>query len=137
MDVKKMDVNTMTGAMLAFVGDAYYSLKVREMLMQRGINKSEKFHRMAIFYVSANAQAMILDKFLEKDFLSTIELDIVRRGRNVKSNTTPKKTTHAVYSKSTAFEALIGYLYLNNELDRLDEIMTCCFVYRQEDETNG
>ena len=132
-----MEVKTMTGAMLAFVGDAYYSLKVREMLMKQGINKSEKFHRLAVFYVSAHAQAFVLDSLLEKNQLSTLELDIVRRGRNVKSNSVPKKTSHAIYAKSTAFEALVGYLYLNGELERLNEIIAYCFLYRQEENANG
>ena len=127
----------MNGSMLAFVGDAYYDLKVREMLIRRGVSKSNRFHRLAVFYVSANAQSKILNQLIEEQFLSDSELEIVRRGRNVKSKSTPKNTDVIVYRQSTAFEALIGYLYLNGNTERLDEVINHCIEIRKEDEQDG
>jgi len=132
-----MNIEAMNGSMLAFVGDAYYDLKVREMLIRRGVSKSNRFHRLAVFYVSANAQSKILNQLIEEQFLSDSELEIVRRGRNVKSKSTPKNTDVIVYRQSTAFEALIGYLYLNGNTERLDEVINHCIEIRKEDEQDG
>lgn len=132
-----MNIESMNGAMLAFVGDAYYDLKIREMLIRRGINKAKKFHQLAVFYVSAKAQSKVLQELIAQDFLSEKELDIVRRGRNVNSGSVPKNTDVIIYRQSTAFEALIGFLYLTEALTRLDEIITYSIEIRRKDEENG
>lgn len=129
-----MKVEVMNGSMLAFVGDAYYDLKVREMLIRRGLNKSNSFHKLSVFYVSANAQSKILHQLIDEDFLKNDELEVVRRGRNAKSKSIPKNTDMIVYRQSTAFEALIGYLYLTGNTDRLDEVVKRCIEIRKEDE---
>jgi len=131
-----MNIEAMNAAMLAFVGDAYYGLKIREMLIRRGINKSKKFHQLAVFYVSAKAQAIILQQLIDDDFLTADELNVVRRGRNVNSGSVPKNTDVIIYRQSTAFEALIGFLYLSDHLSRLDEIITRCIEVRRKDEKN-
>jgi len=122
----------MNGAMLAFVGDAYFDLQVREALIRSGVNRSARFHQLAVFYVSAKAQAHVLDRLVADGFLSAEELDVVRKGRNVKSNTVPKHTDIATYAKSTAFEALIGFLYLSEASARLDEIVARSMEIRDE-----
>jgi len=132
-----MNVDVMNGAMLAFVGDAYFDLKVREMLMGRGINKSKKFHEMTVFYVSAKAQSKVLLHLIEEGFLTEDELDIVRKGRNVSGGTVRKNTDVIVYRQSTAFEALIGYLYLSKQEDRLSTVVERCIDLRMEDEQHG
>ena len=131
-----MNIEVMNGSMLAFVGDAYYDLKVREMLIRRGINKSKKFHQLAVFYVSAKAQAKILQQLIEEDYLTAEELAIVRRGRNVNSGSVPRNTDVVVYRQSTAFEALIGFLYLSEKFDRLDAVISYCIELRGKDEEN-
>jgi ribonuclease-3 family protein len=132
-----MKIEEMNPSMLAFVGDSYYDLQIREMLIRRGINKSKKFHQLAVFYVSAKSQAAILQQLTEEEFLTTAELDIVRRGRNANSGSIPKNTDVIIYRQSTAFEALIGFLYLTKQTARLDEIITRCIEIRKEDEPNG
>ena len=131
-----MKVEIMNGAMLAFVGDAYYELKVRQMLMERSINKPKKFHQLAVFYVCAKAQAKVLQQLIEADYLTETELSVVRRGRNVNSGTVPKHTVVRIYRQSTAFEALIGYLYLNEDFQRLNEVISHCIELRRKDEEN-
>jgi len=132
-----MTIQEMNGSMLAFVGDSYFDLKVREMLIKRGINKSKKFHQLAVFYVSAKNQAKILQELIDTDYLSEEELEIVRRGRNVKTGTVPKNTEIMVYRMSTAFEALIGFLYLSERFERLDEVVNHCINIRKRDELDG
>ena len=131
-----MNIQAMNGSMLAFVGDAYYNLKIREMLIRKGINKSKKFHELAVLYVSAKAQSRILQQLIDEGYLTIEELDIVRRGRNVNSGSVPKNTDVIVYRQSTAFEALIGFLYLTERFDRLEEVVSYCIEVRGKDEEN-
>ena len=130
-------INEMNAAMLAFVGDSYYDLKIREMLIRRGINKSKKFHQLTVSYVSAKSQSRILQQLIEESFLSDEELDVARRGRNTTSGSIPKNTDVATYRQSTAFEALIGFLYLTEQFLRLDEIIGRGIAIREEDLKNG
>jgi len=129
-----MNLEAMNGSMLAFVGDAYFDLKIREMLITRGINNSKKFHQLTVFYVSANAQAMMLHSLLDMEFLTEIERAIVRKGRNVSGGTTRKNTDVITYRQSTGFEALIGYLYLLKDQDRLNQVVEMCISIRRKDE---
>ena len=113
-----MDINVIE---LAYLGDAYYELLVRNFLLKSGIRKVDNLQKESVKYVSAKAQAMILTSIIEK--LSDDEIDVVHRARNYKRNTHPKNTDILTYKHSTAFEALIGYLYLNNKIDRINELL--------------
>lgn len=106
---------------LAYIGDAVYEVYIRLYIIKTGFNKTNKLHKEATNFVSARAQASILEKI--QDELSEEELNIVRRGRNAHSNTIPKNATVADYKKATAFEALIGYLFLSKRNERLEEII--------------
>ena len=107
---------------LAYIGDAVYEVYVRTFIIGNGAIKTNALHKMASKnFVSAKAQAGILDRITE--FLTEEELNIVRRGRNANSNTIPKNADIADYKKATAFEALIGYLFLGKKNERLEELM--------------
>lgn len=107
---------------LAFVGDAYFSLLVRTMVLSSSKAKSHKLHILATQYVNAEAQSMILQQIQDK--LTTDEAMVVRRARNAPSNTKSKHYGLAEYKKATALEALIGYLYLSNNCERIDELLS-------------
>lgn len=115
------DVNQMSPLTWAYVGDAVYELYIRTYLINTTKLKAHELHVKAIKYVKAGAQANIL-KEIDK-ILTEEEKDIVRRGRNTKLNHTAKNATTQDYMYSTAFEALIGYLYLTKQDDRLLEIL--------------
>ncbi|MDQ0255985.1 ribonuclease-3 family protein [Evansella vedderi] len=123
---------------LAYMGDAVLETYVRYRLISKGKVRPNKLHREATNYVSAKAQAKVLREFFEKDILSKEETAVALRGRNAKSGTIPKNTDHATYRYSTAFEALIGYLYLTGNEGRLDELIGQAFeiIERKEGE-NG
>lgn len=108
----------------AYVGDAVYEQYIRSYLVTTTQLKPHKLHIESIKYVKASAQAKILEK-IEKE-LTEEEKDIIRRGRNTKNHHLPKHTNIAEYSYSTAFEALIGYLYLTKQEERLQEILKKC-----------
>jgi ribonuclease-3 family protein len=111
---------------LAFLGDATYAHCVRYHLIARGLVKPNQLHKEANRYVSAKAQANILLTLLPT--LSEEEQAVVRRGRNAKSGSVAKNADIIDYRHATAFEALIGYLYLNGHKDRLAEIVEQAFA---------
>lgn len=111
---------TISPVTLAFVGDAVYSLFVREVYTTRTDKKSGELSEMTSKIVCACAQAKLIDKILPK--LTDDEADVFRRGRNAKKPSRAKHSTVAEYNKSTGFEALVGFLYLTGNIDRLKEI---------------
>ncbi|WP_051688294.1 Mini-ribonuclease 3 [Desulfofalx alkaliphila] len=106
---------------LAYIGDAVYEVVVRKYLIAKGLVRANKLHRQAIKYVRAGSQAKIL--FALENKLTDEEVAVVRRGRNAKSGHVPKGSRVMEYRHSTAFESLIGYLYLKGDLARLNEIL--------------
>ncbi|GEL78088.1 Mini-ribonuclease 3 [Tenuibacillus multivorans] len=117
------DVKQMKSLALAYMGDAVYEKYIREYLIQKGEVKPQILHSQAVSFVSADAQAHVLSNWLDDDLLTTEEQSVVRRGRNAKSNI-PKNTDGQTYRLSTAFEALLGFLYLKEDMDRLDYLVT-------------
>jgi ribonuclease III family protein len=122
-----IDEKQLNGLVLAYMGDAVYETYVRQLLLKTGRIKPNQLHRTATKYVSAKSQAAILKELVNQDFLSEEEMSIVRRGRNAKSGTIPKNTDVQTYRHSTAFEALVGYLFLQNNKTRLEEILEYVF----------
>lgn len=108
----------------AYIGDSVFELYVRTELINKTNLKPHKLHIEAIKYVKASAQAKILEKL--KDKLTEEEMEIVRRGRNTQNHHLAKNATVQEYMYSTAFEALIGYLYLTKQDERLKEILEKC-----------
>lgn len=117
----EMDVNMLSPLTWAYVGDAVYELYIRTNLVNNTKLKPHKLHIESIKYVKAKAQADIL-KGLD-EFLTEEEKEIVRRGRNAENHHLPKNADPADYMYATAFEALIGYLYLTKKDERLKEIL--------------
>lgn len=111
------DPRQMNALALAYIGDSIYEVYVRQYMLARGEIKPHMLHRAATKFVSAKAQAEQLELLMER--LTEEEQSIVRRGRNAKSGTMPKNANPADYHKATAFEALIGYLYLLGDRERL------------------
>nr|WP_049786666.1 ribonuclease III domain-containing protein [Evansella cellulosilytica] len=119
------------------MGDAVLETYVRYRLIAKGQVRPNKLHREGTKYVSAKAQAKVLHTFFEKNLLTDEEKSVALRGRNAKSGTVPKNTDHATYRYSTAFEALIGFLYLTNKLARLDELIGQAFHIVEGKEGEG
>ena len=105
----------------AYVGDCVYELYIRTKLVNETHMKPHALHIESIKYVKAGAQSEILKRIY--DNLSDEEKDVVRRGRNAENHHLPKNASIAEYSHATAFEGLIGYLYLTKQEKRLNEIL--------------
>ncbi len=116
------DVNMMSPLTWAYIGDCVYELYVRQELINKTNLKPHKLHIDAINYVKASKQVEILQEIMPK--LTEEELDVVRRGRNAENHHLPKNASVQDYMYSTAFEALIGYLYLTKKDGRLKEILS-------------
>ena len=108
---------------LAYLGDTVYENYVRRFLIQKGIGNVNDLQKEAVSYVSATKQAFYLQKMLDSDFLSSEEIDVVKRARNYKTTSHPKSCDIITYKYATGLEALIGYLELDGKKERIDEIM--------------
>ena len=120
----KSEVNTMSPLNWAYIGDNNFELYIRMNLINNTRLKPNNLHVEAVKHVRASSQANLLNKIEEN--LTDEEKDIVRRGRNAQNHHVPKNSTVEEYSHATAFEALIGYLYLTKQDERLKEILSMC-----------
>ncbi len=114
------DKNVLT---LAYLGDSIYEIYVREFLIKKGIVKVNDLQKNAVNYVSAKKQCAFIKELIDKDFFNETELELIHRARNHKGCSHPKNTDIVTYKYATAMEAVIGYLYLDNQKSRIDEIM--------------
>ena len=108
---------------LAYLGDSIYELYIRKYLVDKGIAKVKELQSESIKYVSAKSQSMYLKEMIDNNFFNEEELNIIKCARNHKNNHKPKNCDIITYKHSTAFEALIGYLYLKNDNRRIEEII--------------
>lgn len=112
----------MNSLVYAYLGDAIYELYIRKFLISKNIQKVDLLQKESIKYVSAKNQAKFLKEMMDNNFLTEEEINIVKRARNHKSHSS-KSTDIITYKNSTGLEALIGYLYLEQNKKRIDEIM--------------
>lgn len=125
--MSEKDWTLINGLALAYMGDAAYEVFIRQHLMERGWTKPNDLHRRATHYVSAKSQARLMHAMLAKpDFLNEEEVGIYKRGRNAKSHTIAKNADVASYRMSTGFEAVMGFLHLSQQHERLSELVQWC-----------
>lgn len=107
---------------LAFVGDAIYEVFIRTYLVDNNRNLSaHKLHMKAISFVKAHSQSEFMKKL--QDILSDEEYEVFKRGRNAKSGTVPKNADVQEYRIATGFETLMGFLYMTEQVERLNELL--------------
>ncbi|KRM86483.1 Mini-ribonuclease 3 [Lacticaseibacillus thailandensis] len=128
-----MDPRQLNGIALAYMGDAVYDVYVRQHLLeQRGLTKPAQLQRVAKNFVSAKAQAALIDGMEQQSVLSDDEWDMYKHGRNAKSYTHAKNTDVVTYRISTGFEALFGSLHLAGREDRVRELAQWCIDYVEQ-----
>ena len=111
-----------SGRTLAFLGDAVWSLLVREYLIENGNGKGSALQKESIHYVSARAQAEFYTQLHEASFFNEEEEETYKRGRNSNAGSVPRSTPVAIYRSSTGFEAILGALYLDRNDTRIRQI---------------
>ncbi len=132
---KAVNARGVNSLALAYMGDGVYEVYVRHHLLASGRANPHKLHREATKYVSAKAQCAVALHLMDKGLLSDEEITLLKRGRNAKSGTVPKNTSVATYKYATGFEALIGYLYFDEQTERLDEILSLSVAFCAGGET--
>ncbi len=115
--VEEVDIRTYSPLTLAYIGDGVYDLLIRTVVVGRGNMRTDELHRRTSHIVKAQTQAAMAEALLPE--LTDAEADVYRRGRNAKSYTMAKNATMADYRRATGFEALVGWLYLNGETERI------------------
>ncbi len=106
---------------LAYIGDAVHTMYIRSRILETGDKKVNELHKLCSFFVKANAQSRVILKLLGE--LTEEEEAVYKRGRNAKSYTVPKNADVTDYRHATGFEALIGYLYLSKDVERLEYLL--------------
>lgn len=106
---------------LAFLGDAVYSLKIKEFLVKENTSKAGELNRLATSFVRASAQAQVFDAI--KNELTDNEQNVASRAKNIHTNNIPKNSNLEEYKKATSLEAVVGFNYLCGREERIDEII--------------
>lgn len=119
--IDKQDFAHMNTTILAFLGDSVYETYVRRYVIGKGQVNGDLLHRAAVRFVRADAQAYALKVIMDR--LSVEEHTLVKRARNKKISTKPKNADPVVYKWATAFEALVGFLYLSGDTERMEELI--------------
>ena len=120
--LNNLDPRQLSALGLAYIGDAVYEVYVRSHVLKRGDTNVNKLHKASIGYVSATAQSRIIHAILP--VLTEEEVSVYKRGRNAHSNTMAKNADVVDYRHATGFEALVGYLYLSKNEERLSYILS-------------
>ncbi len=113
----KVDVRAYSPLTLAYIGDSVYEVVIRTVVVERANRAANELHKRTVKYVQAGTQAAMIEALME--ILTEEEAAVYRRGRNAKSNTSAKNASITDYRKATGFEALMGFLYLTDQTDRL------------------
>ena len=121
LDLSNLDPKSYSPLGLAYIGDAIYEIIIRTIVLADGNMSVNKYHKKSSSMAKASAQAALYKK-IEKN-LTEEEVAVYKRGRNAKSGTIAKNASMMDYRKATGFEALMGYLYLIGQMDRLIELV--------------
>lgn len=116
-NLKEVDIRTYSPLALAYIGDGVFDLIIRTIVVGRGNTRANKLHCRTSHIVKAHTQAVLAEKLLP--YLTEEENSVYRRGRNAHSPTMAKNATVADYRKATGLEALVGYLYLTEQFERI------------------
>lgn len=120
-DCGEQDIRSYSPLTLAYIGDVVYDLVIRTVVVERANRPASQLHKTTVRYVKAETQARMIEAL--KELLTPEEEAVYKRGRNAKSYTTAKNATVGDYRKATGLEALFGFLYLMNRMDRVLELV--------------
>lgn len=118
-----MDLRCVNVLVFAYLGDTIYEDYIRKFLIMKGINNVDSLQKESINYVSAKKQCLFIKGLIDINFFTDEEMAVIMRARNYKSKSHPKNCDIVTYRYATALEAIIGYLELNNNKSRINELM--------------
>ena len=133
--LEEKDIRSFSPLALAYIGDGIYELVIRTVTVRQGSRQVNKLHRDTSRLVKAQAQSEMMKTLLP--LLTEQEADIYRRGRNAKSFSVAKNASVGDYRRATGFEALMGYLYLQGDMERLSELVQAAVAQYVPKEREG
>ena len=124
LGISKRDVNTTSLLAMAYLGDCVYDLFARDFVLAHAPGNVNRMNRLKTQLVCAHAQSEIMGWLIGEAALTEEELGVYRRGRNQKSETHSKNSSIQEYRRATGFEALLGYLYIKGDMNRMGELIS-------------
>ena len=128
-ELETQDYRNYSALTLAYIGDCVFELVIRTVVIHHSKKAVNDLHKKAIKFVKAESQALMIQGLLDEELLTEEERNVYKRGRNTKSHTSAKNASIAAYRKATGFEALIGYLYVTNQMERILELTKAGLKY--------
>ena len=133
-ELKEVDIRTYSPLTLAYIGDGIYDLFIRTIIVGEGNCQANKLHKKVSALVKATKQSKMIKKL--KEHLTEEERQIYKRGRNAKSNSVAKNASVSDYRRATGFEAVMGYLYLTNQLERIVDLIKLGLIKEDKEDEN-
>ena len=120
--LESRDYRSLNALTLAYIGDCVFDLIIRTVVVFRNHKQVNDLHKKTTGFVKAETQAELMQILLDMEILTEEEKAVYKRGRNTKSHSVAKNASVAAYRKATGFEAMLGYLYLTGQMDRILEL---------------
>ena len=128
-ELKEQDYRSYPALTLAYIGDCIYDLVIRTAVIYKSHKQVNDLHKKTTRYVKAETQALMIQGLMDNDILTEEERSVYKRGRNTKSHTVAKNASVAAYRKATGFEAVLGYLYVTRQTERILELTKMGLIY--------
>ena len=129
-----IDAKLLNGLSLAYIGDSVYEIYVRKHFILKGHTKVNDLHNLQQMYTKGERQSFYVQYLLNNDILKEDEIEIYKRGRNSHIHSRRNNINIKTYLEATGFEAIIGYLFLQNNISRLEELINLIFKLGEDDE---
>ena len=130
-ELTEQDYRSYPALTLAYIGDCIYDLVIRTVVIYKSHKQVNDLHKKATSYVKAETQAVMIQGLMDNDILTEEERSVYKRGRNTKSHTVAKNASVAAYRKATGFEAVLGYLYVTRQMERILELTKIGLTYAE------
>ena len=130
-DLEEQDYRSYSALTLAYIGDGIYDLVIRSVVIFHSKKAVNDLHKKTIRFVKAETQAIMIQGLLDNEILTEEERAVYKRGRNTKSHTMAKNASIIAYRKATGFEAVLGYLYVTGQMERLLELVKVGLNYTE------
>ncbi len=128
-DLERQDYRSFSALTLAYIGDCIFDLVIRTVVVMRSHKQVNDLHKKTTRFVKAETQAVMIQGLLDDGILTEEEKAVYKRGRNTKSHTVAKNASVAAYRKATGFEAVLGYLYVIGQMERILELIKAAVAY--------
>ena len=128
-ELEEQDYRAFSALTLAYIGDCVFDLVIRTVVIYHSKKAVNDLHKKATKFVKAESQALMIQGLMDEDILTEEEKNVYKRGRNTKSHTSAKNASIADYRKATGFEAMIGYLYVTEQMERILELTKAGLKY--------